>query len=432
MERSGLLGVYAVRFAAAVTLAMGVSGCNGSAGTAGAPAGVTPVAVRDSSSGSATPIQHIVLVVQEARTFNNLWGTVKVAKARVGHGKHQHVITIRLKKADLDAKGPRNGGYQTYREAYDNGKMDGFYEANGRVAYEYVNPAEIRPYFAIAADYATADHMFQTQGSGDFTAHQDLIRGGTEISSSASVIDNPDELPWGCDAPGGTKTSLIASGEKYEADQGPFPCFTYDTLQTRLDPKSISWKYYAPSLRSAAGEFWNAFLAIQAVADNKAEWDEHISSPETNVLRDIAHGNLPAMSWVIPSLENSDHAGFPHDVSGPSWVASIVNAVGESEYWNSTAIVIVWDDWGGFYDPVPPKLDNQGGAGFRVPMLVVSAYTPQAYVSHTVYGFGSIIRFIEKTFGLKRLGTTDKTSTSIGDMFDFNQSPRQFEKIPSQ
>ncbi|HEY2473669.1 MAG TPA: alkaline phosphatase family protein [Candidatus Cybelea sp.] len=431
MERSRLFGIYAVRFVtAAVTLAVGVSGCNGSAGTAGPPAGVTPAAVLDSGSSSGTPIQHIVLVVQEARTFNNLWGTVKVGKARVGH----HVVTVRLKKVDLESKRSLRSDYLAYLKAYDNGKMDGFaYGPNEPAAYEYVNPAQIRPYFAIAADYGSADHMFQTQGSGDFTAHQDLIRGGTEISSSTSIIDDPDASPpWGCPGRPGTQTSLITTSRKYLFKAGPFPCFTYDTLQTRLDPKSISWKYYAPTLQQfGSGAVWNAFLAIQAVADNKTEWDEHISSPETNVLRDIAHGNLPAMSWVIPSGDNSDHAGFARD-RGPSWVAKIVNAIGESQYWNSTAIVIVWDDWGGFYDPVPPTLDDQGGAGFRVPMLAVSAYTPQAYVSHTVYGFGSIIRFIEDTFGLKRLGTTDKTSTSIGDMFDFNQSPRPFEKIPSE
>jgi phospholipase C len=93
----------------------------------------------------------------------------------------------------------------------------------------------------------------------------------------------------------------------------------------------------------------------------------------------------------------------------------------------------VWDDWGGFYDPVAPPLprDNQGGPGLRVPMIVVSPYVPQGEVSHTVYGFGSIVRFIEDTWSLGRLGTTDKTSKSIGNMFNFDQSPRPFSPISS-
>ncbi|HEX3368305.1 MAG TPA: alkaline phosphatase family protein, partial [Candidatus Cybelea sp.] len=158
-----------------------------------------------------TPIQHIVVMVQEARTFNALFGTTKTAKARVGKGKRAHIITIRLRKVGFAAKGPHNADYGAFLASVDNGKMEGFYEVNGRAAYEYLDPASIRPYLAIAHDYALGDHLFQTQGSGDFTAHQDLIRGGTEIGSKASVIDAPSQLPWGCDAPPGTTTSLITT-----------------------------------------------------------------------------------------------------------------------------------------------------------------------------------------------------------------------------
>jgi phospholipase C len=427
MERS-LFGLTAMVLAAVLC------GCGGMQGSGGAPGGfpgVSPGFSQTTSSGS--PIQHIVIMVQEARGFNAIFGTTKIAKARAGKGKHAHIITIRLRKVGFNAKGPSKTLYDAYLRDLGNGKMDGFYEENGRVAYEYLDPAVIRPYSAISSDYAVADHMFETQGSGDFTAHQDLIRGGTEVSSKASVIDIPDLVPWGCDAPPGTTTSLITTRGRYEANHGPFPCFTYDTLQTRFDRESISWKYYVPSSRSDVSLSWNAFAAIGAVADNKREWNAHISSPETNVLSDIADGALPAVSWVIPSAPNSDLPNYPHASGGPSWVATVVNAVGQSKYWDSTAIVIVWDDWGGFYDPVPPpNRDDQGGPGFRVPMLVVSPYTPQGYVSHTVYGFGSIIRFVEETFGLKRLGTTDETSNSMTNMFDFNQSPRPFEQIPSK
>ena len=112
-----------------------------------------------------------------------------------------------------------------------------------------------------------------------------------------------------------------------------------------------------------------------------------------------------------------------------SWVASIANAVGKSQYWKSTAIVVVWDDWGGWYDHVkPPHLDYQG-LGFRVPMLVISPYARRAYVSHTQYEFGSIVRFIEDTFSLGRLGTTDTRATSISDTLDLTQPPRRFVPI---
>ncbi|HEX3457992.1 MAG TPA: alkaline phosphatase family protein, partial [Candidatus Baltobacteraceae bacterium] len=168
------------------------------------------------------------------------------------------------------------------------------------------------------------------------------------------------------------------------------------------------------------------------VFQKSGQWNAHISQPETSIFNDISSGTLPAMSWVVPDGINSDHPAYPSD-TGPSWVASVVNAIGESAYWKNTAIIIVWDDWGGFYDPVkPPPLDRQGGPGFRVPAIVVSPYVPNNEVSHTVYEFGSILRFVEDTWSLGRLGTTDSTSNSMADIFTFKQPPRKFKKIPSQ
>ncbi|MFY9665548.1 MAG: alkaline phosphatase family protein [Candidatus Cybelea sp.] len=410
-----------------------LSGCGGAQPTIGAP-GAMPqgAATAIRAARSENPIQHIVVMVQESRTFNDLFVTTKVGDMRVGHGKHARTVKVRLKEVNLSAKGGGPDGYRAYRIAYRDGHMDGFsLTGGGELPYQYVNPADIQPYITLAADYGLADRMFQTQGSGDFTAHQDLIRGGTAISSKASVIDSPSNVPWGCPAPAGTRTNLINTHLAYEPLVGPFPCFTYNTLGTLFDQKSLRWKYYTPAAldRGDAGAYWNAFLAIAAVFENKQEWDEHISTPEKNILSDIARGKLRPMSWVIPDVVNSDRPGFSRD-NGPAWVASVVNAIGESSYWNSTAVVIIWDDWGGFYDPIaPPKLDDQGGPGFRVPMIVVSPYVPQGELSHTVYGFGSIIRFIEDTWNLGRLGTTDEESKSIGNMFNFKQSPRPFVPI---
>jgi phospholipase C len=404
-----------------------LAGCGGLQPPISAP-GAMPDATASQSEArdSKSPIRHIVLLIQEDRSFNDLFATTKVGCMVVVHGKHTKRVRVPLRESNL-AGGPYFlGNYRAYRESYDHGTMCGFnLTRRGNLAYEYVNPAQIRPYLTAAADYALADRMFQTQGSGDFTAHQDLIRGGTEVSSTASVIDYPIPFGFGCNSNRTTLTSLITNKPTYELGKGPFPCFTYNTLQTILDAKSVSWKYYTPRRWA-----WDAFAAIAAVWNNPSEY-KHISSPETNVLSDIAHGTLPAMSWVIPSFVNSDAAGRNKD-HGPAWVSRVVDAIGESSYWNSTAIVIVWDDWGGFYDPIPPPfIDNQGGAGFRVPMIVVSPYVAQGEVSHMTYGFGSIVRFIEDTWKLGRLGTTDTTCRSIGDMFHFQQPPRTFVPISS-
>jgi phospholipase C len=161
--------------------------------------------------------------------------------------------------------------------------------------------------------------------------------------------------------------------------------------------------------------------------------------PETKIFTDIADGMLPAVSWVIPEDNEDDHPGEKVD-NGPSWVASVVDAIGESTYWDSTAIFVIWDDWGGFYDNAVPQQfkDNLGGLGFRVPCLVVSPYaiagqsSQGGYISHTQYEFGSILRYVEDNFGLGRLNTTDARAASIGDVFNYAQSPRAFKEINSR
>jgi phospholipase C len=287
----------------------------------------------------------------------------------------------------------------------------------------------------MAQQYVLGDHMFPTQASGSFTAHQDLIRGGTELNSYETLIDFPTDGPWGCDAPPGVTTSLLTSSQQYLKDQGPFPCFTYETMRDLLDAQSVSWKYYTPAITTHGGDLWNAYDAIQQVREG-SEWTTNISSPETNIFKDISNNALPAVSWVIPDGQNSDHPAQQewgiHKDTGPSWVAQIVNAVGESAYWNSSAIVVVWDDWGGFYDHVaPPQLDYTG-LGFRVPLLVISPYAKPGYVSHTQYEFGSILKFVEQTFNLGSLGTTDVRATSIGDVFNFAKGARAFKPIATK
>jgi phospholipase C len=199
-----------------------------------------------------------------------------------------------------------------------------------------------------------------------------------------------------------------------------------------LDAAGVSWKYYSPPVVGGSGALWNAFDAIKAVR-NGSEWGVNVTDSDTQIFTDISNGALPAVSWVIPDRDNSDHPESP-SYNGPSWVASVVNAVGQSSYWQNSAVIVLWDDWGGFYDHVPPKFfDQWGGLGFRVPMIVISPYalggsSSSPYVSHTQYEFGSVLKFVEQTFSL---GNTDKRATSIVDCFDFMQQPRSFSVIPS-
>jgi phospholipase C len=441
---------------------LGLGACGG-----GSSPTVTPMARADQAplakrAPGSTPLQHVVVIVQENRTFNNFFatfpgGTGSTFGYELVNGKKKR---INLTETRLSGQRSFNHSYSGFITAcdysYSSGcRMDAFnlikYPKNGRLEktapYEYVNPADVGPYWTMAEQYGLANAMFTTQGSASFTAHQDLIRGGTFIDQNDSLIDNPPYGgAWGCDSGPGTKTSIITTQLQLKQAGGPFPCTSdfpyyssgnYKTLRDLLDAKYVSWKYYTPQLLTPGG-IWDAFDVIAPVRYGP-EWGTNVTWPETNVFNDITSGTLPAVSWVIPSARNSDHPNNGSD-TGPSWVASVVNAIGTSYYWNSTAIIVVWDDFGGFYDSVPPPFprDNQGGPGFRVPMLVISPYSKigngsqGGYISNTFYEFGSIVRFTEDTFNLGRLGTTDGTSNSIADMFNFNQSPRTFQQIGSK
>jgi phospholipase C len=202
----------------------------------------------------------------------------------------------------------------------------------------------------------------------------------------------------------------------------------------------VTWKFYTPPIvlnKETAGN-WDAFDAIKAVRGSP-EWATNVVSPDTVIFNDLKNGSLPAVSWVIPDAFNSDHPQeccINHrDVDlGPQWVTSLVNAIGQSSYWNTCAIVILWDDWGGFYDHESPAFlrDDQGGLGFRIPVLIVSPYV-QPHIEHTQYETASIVKFIEVNFQLSGpLQEPDARAAPLTNAFNFNQTPRPFQPIVSK
>ena len=457
----------------------GIVACSGGASSPGALPAVSDGQGRKGS----TPISHIVVIVEENRSFDNFFATFPNANGTlIGNampmtssvktycaGQNQPVIaqptTVPLTEVTLTGKGfPSSGGEWNYNsdlahnynagylndcdsastqpnashpcvmDGYDNSYdgPDGEGHPTCTYAYQYVNPNQIQPYWDMAQQYVLADDTFQTQGSESFTAHQDLIAGGTAINSYESVIDDPTYWPWGCDAPSGVATDLLTNKGQYLRDQGPYPCFTYSTIRDLLDAAKISWKYYSIKVNGGSAGIWDGFDAISAVRSSK-EWGTKVVWPNTLIFKDIKNGKLPAVSWITPDGQDSDHPGEQCKCDkGPSWVASIVNKIGQSKYWDSSAVVVIWDDAGGFYDHVaPPLYDTQGGLGFRVPMLIISPYT-NPHVEHTQYETTSILKFIEDNWNLGTLGQEDQRATSIGNAFDFKRSPRPFHMIPAK
>ncbi|HEY2474821.1 MAG TPA: alkaline phosphatase family protein [Candidatus Cybelea sp.] len=430
-----------------VMLAVAASGCNSTNA-------VTP---QLPPGGKTHSIQHVVILMQENRSFNNIFagfpGAMTAMSGACLPAPWCKNGTITLKARSLESTGRIGGkdidhshaGFLTECDANSMGvcRNDGFDKVylgssgQGQPAktypYSYIPRSESKAYWDFAKRYTLADEMFFTDTASSFIAHQIILSGTVRLNDHESLTDQPDGMPWGCDAPQGTTTPILLKDGK-ENVNGPFPCFTqYGSIADLLDKAVVSWKYYVYAYgygkgHDFSGGVWNGYDAIKKIRYS-ADWHKNISMPNTNVFADVKSGTLPAVSWVIPTLNDSDHpaSGCNH---GPRWVTRVVNAIGQSKYWNTTAIILLWDDWGGWYDPVPPPQINYTSLGFRVPMVVISPYARASTVAHTQYQFGSILKFIEDNFGLGSLHTTDATSTSIANIFDFNQNPIAFKRQP--
>jgi phospholipase C len=307
----------------------------------------------------------------------------------------------------------------------------------------------------MAEQYTFANRMFQTNQGPSFPAHQFIISGTSAPSTGSNLFaaENPNTNGppnAGCDAPVGSTVRLIDPAGSETSNAPVYPCFDHQTLTDLLEAKSLTWRYYTPGIAPpppplyGSPAIWNGPEAIQHICGPQggvcqgSDWTNNVVLDQKQILTDITNNQLRDVSWVIPSGQASDHAGMT-DGTGPSWVASVVNAIGNSSYWADTAIFITWDDWGGWYDHVPPTIlaGVQGDYqyGFRVPLIVVSAYTKRGYVDNGRHDFGSILRFIEHNFaslGLSEgeLGFADsRATTDLTSFFHLKHGPRTFTTV---
>jgi hypothetical protein len=331
------------------------------------------------------------------------------------------------------------------------------------------------PYLNMATNYGWANFMYQTNQGPSYPAHQFLFSGTSADTASDDalgifVAENGTFTDVGCAALPAERVQLVKPNPNpppfgiEPSTAKVFPCFLpqsqggHNSMKDLLEANTISWKYYAQtqiqpnkSGFNIAGGIWtapNSFSNICTPANHQCtgtEWTTHVDLSPADVLTDVAACKLQQVSWVTPDGSYSDH---PYNSGwGPAWVAAVVNAVGQSTctnpdnttYWDSTAIFITWDDWGGWFDHVPPNISN--GApfndytyGFRVPLIVVSAFTPQKHINNFNHDFGSILRAIEGIFlgtaNEGALGFADRRSTN--DLHDFfGGAPRVFTPIPA-
>ena len=317
------------------------------------------------------------------------------------------------------------------------------------------------PYYTMATQWGWGNFMYQTNQGPSYPAHQFIFGGSSaptagDDAAGTFIAENPSPggAAAGCFAPL-TETNFLIDINGNETSYGNNGmngnfCFNrgvnHSSLAELLDQKGVSWKYYAPT----AGSIWTAPnsdepLCLPNYTTGKCTNPEYASNViigsvgnRAQFLKDLTSTsscNLPAVSWVIPDGGWSDHASSNSGL-GPSWVAAIVNGVGNNKtcnYWANTAVVITWDDWGGWYDHEAPYVNTpfpNYNYGFRVPLIVVSGYTPKGFVSNVKpRDFGSVLNMIEGIFlgGEGKLGFADARSTD--DLHDFFPGP--FQAFPT-
>jgi phospholipase C len=359
-------------------------------------------ATRAVGDGQSGKIQHIVIVIQEARSFDNLFCEYSGAAGKCLNGTIPLEANCTLSDTFQDFERDRKTG----KFGKERADCPGY----RRPEYAHVPKDELTQYYQLAQQYVLGDQMFSSTGNPTFEAHQYVIAAGSANAENQPFGKAPSE---GCVY---RQRVHVFGGGKEAA------CFAYLTLADRLDAAGLSWNYYRTADKAhPIVDTWDAFGWLKGGTSGV--------SPSSTFITDVCSGKLATVTWVTPAFADSDLSGSLSS-TGPQWVASVVNAVGESQFWSSTAVVVVWSGFGGWYDHVPPRYIDSQGLGFRVPVLVVSPFARSGYVDHVQFETGSILKFAEDTFGLSPLGPSDMRARDLGaSTLDLRQRPRTFVPI---
>ena len=441
-------------------------------GPASAPAASSQPAASDSLVQARQMIKHVVVIMQENRSFDEYFGTYPGAD---GIPMQNGVPTVcvtdpqtnQCVKPYHNPKDVNSGGPHTNSSAVadiSSGKMDGFIGQFRQAQKDCTSPdspgctkgeipdvmgwhdaREIPNYWAYAKDFVLQDHMFEPNASWSLPAHLFMVSAWSAFCKQAG---NPascsDALDGPTLQPGKKGSSLV------EANAGKLD-YAWTDLTYLLHKDNVSWAYYlsegtepdcsndamlCPSKSQSvkAPGIWNPLPAFDTVKQ-----DNQLGNIQTldKFLAAAKDGSLPAVSWVVPEQTVSEHP--PASIkAGQAYVTGVINAIMQGPDWNSTAIFMAWDDWGGFYDHVVPPVVDQNGYGLRVPALVISPYARQGYIDHQVLSFDAYLKFIEDLYlnGQRIDPATDgrpdprpdvrENASILGNLlsdFDFSQSP---------
>ncbi|HEX9718026.1 MAG TPA: alkaline phosphatase family protein [Actinomycetota bacterium] len=397
--------------------------------------GDRPARVDAAAFETRWPIKHVVFVIKENRTFDNMFGRFPGANgATTGMDRGAiRPLTPAIDRIPEDIK----HCYECALQAWNGGKMDGFAtigDPADRYAYTQYGPEDLPAYWRWAREFVLGDNFFASAQGPSFPNHLYTI-----AAQSGGTHDNPVQdldlmrerhretglfKAWGCDSVEG---SYVKVEDREGVEKRIPPCFDFLTEADLLMRAGIPWAYYSAT-NMQSGYLWSAYDAVRHIREDEELWQTHIF-PVDNVVQDIEDGRLPPVTWVTPRFELSEHPEYSF-CHGQNWSTKVVNAIMDSPMWKDTAIFLTYDDYGGFYDHVPPPQVDRFGFGIRVPLLVISPYAKRGYVDNTLGEFSSVLRFIEDNWGLSQLTHRDRNADNLTTAFDFTQEPRPPDPQP--
>jgi phospholipase C len=425
-----------------LALVLVAAACSGDPPTwdpvAPAPYGDHPQPVDASGFQTRWPIKHVVFIIKENRTFDNLFGRFPGANGAttgmdMGTERPLTPAPDRLPEDIQDIK----HCYECALKAWNGGKMDGFAtidDAADRYAYTQYGPEDLPAYWHWAEEFVLGDDFFASAQGPSFPNHLFTI-----AATSAGTHDNPVQdqetlrerhretglfKAWGCDS---LEDSWVTVEDREGVEKKVPPCFDFETEADLLMDAEVPWAYYSAT-NMENGYLWSAFDAVRHIREDMNLWQTHIF-PVDNVIEDIRDGLLPPVTWITPRFELSEHPEYSF-CHGQNWSIKVIDAIMNSPMWKDTAIFLTYDDYGGFYDHVPPPQVDRFGFGIRVPLLVISPYAKQGYVMSERGEFSSVLRFIEDNWGLTQLTHRDEDATPMLSAFDFTQEPRRPDPQP--
>jgi phospholipase C len=366
-------------------------------------------------AATQTPIEHFIVLMQENRTFDHYFGTYPGADGipddvfmpfdpedpSQGGQAPFHFEETEVELADPDHN------RDTHFNQYNGGRMDGFVWAlslknqDGRLAMAHYDDREVPFHWNVADQYVLYDKFFTSAATSSFVNHIFWIAG------QAGIED--DGIP----------------------DEG----LEVQTIFDLLEERGITWKFYVQNYDPgityrtshdyppdrASQVIWTPLLAMPRYIDNP-ELMKHVVNLD-EFFDDLKNGTLPAVCYIAPAGP-SEHPP-QHPQAGQRFIRSLITELMRSEFWYNSAFMWTYDDWGGWYDHVPPPQVDAHGYGFRAPALLVSAYAKRGYIDSTVADFTSILRFIEDNWQLPSMAERDAKANSIAGAFDFSQPPRE-------